>query len=260
MISYLNRIVHRYKKFRNNFLLYYFYNSFSLLLWLLLLFYFWVWFYYNLKSFIKVLTVPRKADHALKQDREKDDTVRQAWGMTALSCWLMMDEGKVYFSSVVGEVKCKERCTRSLWAIHLAADKLSEAAEFWGEEKKNGRIKFIMWSIISRGNIKICQQHPRREGGELTDDICQLLNQAWRQRGTGFHCSPCKQPSHQILEEARQSWGHFMVNESRRFSRHTRDFLEGIFPLSKIHLHRLFLCVSHFLALQKPNNVEVRYK
>jgi hypothetical protein len=40
----------------------------------------------------------------------------------------MMDEGKVYFSSTVGEVKCKERCTRRLQAIHLIGDKLSEAA------------------------------------------------------------------------------------------------------------------------------------
>lgn len=49
----------------------------------------------------------------------------------------MMDEGKVYFSSAVGEVKCKERYTHSLGPIHLAADKLSEAAEFGGEERKN---------------------------------------------------------------------------------------------------------------------------
>jgi hypothetical protein len=41
----------------------------------------------------------------------------------------MMDEREVYFSSAVGEVKCKERCTRSLWAIHLAADKPSDAAD-----------------------------------------------------------------------------------------------------------------------------------
>lgn len=49
----------------------------------------------------------------------------------------MMDEGKVHFSSVVGEARCKERYTRSLWATHLAADELSEATEVLAEERKN---------------------------------------------------------------------------------------------------------------------------
>lgn len=47
--------------------------------------FFLVWFYYNLRPFLKVLTVPKKAGHALKQDREKDNTVSPAWGPTALS-------------------------------------------------------------------------------------------------------------------------------------------------------------------------------
>lgn len=47
--------------------------------------FFLVWFYYNLRPFLKVLMVPKKAGHALKQDREKDNTVSPAWGPTALS-------------------------------------------------------------------------------------------------------------------------------------------------------------------------------
>ena len=39
-----------------------------------------VWLYHNLKSFIKVLTVPKEVGQALKQDREKDDAVSLAWG------------------------------------------------------------------------------------------------------------------------------------------------------------------------------------
>ena len=61
-----------------------------------------VWLYHNLKSFIKVLTVPKEVGQALKQDREKGDTVSLAWGLKSLSSWLMMDGGGVYFPTTVG--------------------------------------------------------------------------------------------------------------------------------------------------------------
>lgn len=93
-----------------------------------------IWCDYNFKSFINVLTNPKEA--AGHWSGLRQDAVGQAAGPTALSRWLMMDEGKVYFSSAVGEVKCKERCTRRLWAIYLLGDKLSEAAVPWGEERE----------------------------------------------------------------------------------------------------------------------------
>ena len=105
-----------------------------------------------------------------------------------------------------------------------------------------------MWSLISWGNIKICQQHPRQEGGgeggEFADGVCQLLNQAWRQRGTGLQGSNCKQPSQPIAQEARQSWGHFRQNEARGFSRHGGPIWRPYFHLqfTFTSLSLCFLC------------------
>lgn len=146
-----------------------------------------------------------------------------------------------------GEVNCKERCSRILRAIHLAADKLSGAAEFWGEERKNRRIKFIMWSIISRGNIKICQQHPRwGRGLELADGICQLLNQAWRRRGPGFHTLPANSLPTKFWRRPDKaegiSWWRKPGDSAEMWETSLKAFLPYLISTFSI----LFLCASHF--------------
>lgn len=147
-----------------------------------------IWCDYNFKSFINVLTNPKEA--AGHWSGLRQDAVGQAAGPTALSRWLMMDEGKVYFSSAVGEVKCKERCTRSLWAIHLPGDKLSEAAVPWGEERERARVReWRNWIHYAKCNLtRKCPtfyyRHPapkmEAREGRILPHICQTLKQAWR--------------------------------------------------------------------------------
>lgn len=159
-----------------------------------------------------------------------------------------MDEGKVHFSSVVGEARCKERCARSLWATHLAADELSEATEVLAEERKNWRIKFIMWSIISRGNIKTCQQHPRWEGGRGWGTRWWFLSAAKPGVVAERARAPLLTLQTAFPPNSRGGWrrrGRFTVNEIRRFSRHTGDLFEGPPSRDKIHLPQPFaLCSS----------------
>lgn len=88
----------------------------------------------------------------------------------------------------------------------------------------------------------------KREGGESADDICQLLNQACRQWA---RCSWCKQPSHQILKEAGQSRGHFMVNEIRDPEGTQEASFKALLPLSQIHLHHRLLSALR-LGINSP--------
>ena len=80
-IPFKQRRVHGEKKFRNNFLIKFIISLhiiISVYIYIHCFVLFLVWLYHNLKSFIKVLAVPKEVGHALKQDREKDDTVSPA--------------------------------------------------------------------------------------------------------------------------------------------------------------------------------------
>lgn len=154
-----------------------------------------------------------------------------------------------------GEVKCKERCTRSLWPIHLEADKLSKAAVLRRREKElKNQIHYVEYNL--RRKYQNMSAASKRggwgRGGEFTDGICQLLNQAWRQRDTGLRCSWCKQePSHQILKKARQSQGHFCEWNQEIQQAQRRLLRRPSFPCLKFTCTIPSLCVSHFYSLHR---------